>query len=216
MKPKVVSFDLNGTLVTHEYVNYFWEELLPKLYAERKGLKESEAKEIVFSLYEKVGSYDIRWYLPEYWIRRLDLGIKFKELTSVLKKKVVLYPEALETLQYLKDKVELLILTNVSIEFVNVVFSRFPVFKKVFSSAYSCVSHFYLPKKDERFYKTILRLKRLKPHLLIHVGDDHIYDYKVPRRIGIQAYYINREKCHNSTALKDLRDFIRLIENILK
>ena len=47
---EVVSLDLNGTLVTRGYADYFWLELVPRAYAERWGLSFDEARRAVAAI----------------------------------------------------------------------------------------------------------------------------------------------------------------------
>ena len=52
---KVISFDLEGTLVTPDFSQAVWHEGIPSLYASQNGIGIKEAKAIVLREYEKVG-----------------------------------------------------------------------------------------------------------------------------------------------------------------
>ena len=60
---KIVSFDLEGTLVDMTFSDKVWNEGIPALYAQKTGLKFEEAKRIVLNEYMKVGEERIEWYL---------------------------------------------------------------------------------------------------------------------------------------------------------
>ncbi|MEM0083743.1 MAG: hypothetical protein QW102_04395, partial [Candidatus Nezhaarchaeales archaeon] len=66
---KVISLDVTGTLVSEKFVDSFWLELIPKLFAERHDISIDEAKRVVYLSYDRIGRNDIRWYIPSYWFK---------------------------------------------------------------------------------------------------------------------------------------------------
>ncbi|HEX77915.1 MAG TPA: hypothetical protein G4O03_05815 [Dehalococcoidia bacterium] len=52
---KVVSFDLEGTLIKPDFSNAVWGEAIPQRYAQLKGMDVARAKGIVFAAYDEVG-----------------------------------------------------------------------------------------------------------------------------------------------------------------
>ena len=56
-----------------------------------------------------------------------------------------------------------------------------------------------------------------KPSDAIHVGDHFEFDYLIPKRLGMQAYFLDRDgnKPKDSYTVKDLGDFVELIKNPL-
>ena len=53
--PKVISFDLDGTLVDLDFDLHLWFEELPRLYSEQNGVMLSQAKELMRLEYNRVG-----------------------------------------------------------------------------------------------------------------------------------------------------------------
>ena len=53
--PKIISFDMDGTLVDSEFTDWVWGHGVPTLYAEKVGLPFEEAKALVVKEYLKVG-----------------------------------------------------------------------------------------------------------------------------------------------------------------
>ena len=52
---KIISFDMDGTLVKPTYADKVWLEGLPKLYAKEKKIPIKQAKEYIYQKYEKIG-----------------------------------------------------------------------------------------------------------------------------------------------------------------
>ncbi|MEM1508561.1 MAG: HAD family hydrolase [Thermofilaceae archaeon] len=206
---RFVSLDLDGTLVTKEYVDYFWLELVPRLYAKRYGVSLNKAKREVLSKYNEVGSQDLRWYIPRYWFTHLGLSLELlpkalEEAGQLVKP----YEDAMSFLNKAQGKVELVLCTSASREFIDLVFNRVPTLAESVSRVFSSVSDFLLPGKPVEFYKAVLRVLRAAPRDVIHVGDDPDADYRVPLSIGIKAYLIDRSGKCGPNSLLELLDII--------
>ena len=85
---RAVSFDLDGTLVTHAYTDLFWNYEIPKIYAEKRGLPFEEAKRLVWREYDEVGESDLRWYLPGYWFERFGFEESVGDIIKKLRDRV--------------------------------------------------------------------------------------------------------------------------------
>ena len=59
---RVISLDMDGTLVKSRFVDKVWMEGMPMLYAEKTGLDFPDAKEYVVGEYMKIGSDHLEWY----------------------------------------------------------------------------------------------------------------------------------------------------------
>lgn len=191
---RVVSLDLDGTLVSREYVDYFWLELVPRLYAEKHGIDFREAKNIVLREYDKIGPRDLRWYIPEYWFSRfnLDRNLLYQALEEA-GRLVKPYEDTLEFLEKAHRMCKLVVCTSASREFVNLVFKRVPLIPQTVSSVFSSVSDFALPGKPREFYERVLTKLNVRPEEVIHVGDDEENDYRIPLSLGIRAVLIDRK-----------------------
>ncbi len=69
----IISFEVGGTLIDYSYFNHVWERVIPQLYSKDTSLPFKIAKEDVLKEYDRIGTNDIRWYLPEYWFQRFNL-----------------------------------------------------------------------------------------------------------------------------------------------
>lgn len=187
----IISFDLVGTLVSSEFIDYFWLEGLPREYAKHKGIPHKKAKDIILKLYDEIGEGDIRWYLPLYWERKLRVNIE--EVLDESAHYIKAIPKGLCLLERAAGKGRVYILTNTSVEFVDLVFKKLHVVRENVAGVFSCVSHFMLTKKTEKFYILVLKTLGCSPKNMIHIGDDNTFDVKIPRKIGVEAYNINDE-----------------------
>lgn len=205
MRVRVVSLDLDGTIVSRDYVDYFWLELVPKLYAERHGLSVEEAKREVLRQYDEVGPGDLRWYKPSYWFERFQLDSGLIEWALGEAGRLVKpYADALEFLERARGRVEVVVSTSASREFVNLVFERVPKLAALVSRVFSSVSDFSLPGKPPEFYRAVLARLGAAPGEVVHAGDDEEADYRVPASLGIRAFLVDRSGRRGISSLLEL------------
>jgi len=213
MRVRFVSLDLDGTIVNRDYVDYFWLELVPTLYAERHGLSLEEAKKEVQRQYDEIGPKDLRWYNPQYWFQRfsLDSGMlswALEEAGRLVKP----YRDALEFIEAVKGKVQLVLSTSASREFIKIVFARVPELEQAFTRVFSSTSDFSLPGKPPEFYKAVLKLLGAEPGEVVHAGDDEEADYRVPASLGIRAFLVDRSGAKGISSLLELLEAIELAQ----
>jgi len=208
---KIISFDLDGTLVKSTYADKVWLEGLPKLYANEKKIPIKQAKQYIYKQYEKIGKDRKEWYDIEWWFKQFQLKEQWINLLNNYRYTIQLYPETIEALEKLSKKFELIIISNAKREFVEIQIEETklkPYFKHVFSS----LSDFNKVKKLPEVYKHILTLLKIQPHEIIHVGDSKEFDYESPQKIGIKSFYLNHEKTekgnHTIHSLSVLEKFI--------
>jgi len=189
IKIKVVSFDMDGTLVDRSFVDTFWEVEIPKLYAKKYALSFEEAQKIVKTCYDEIGDKDVRWYLPEYWFKRFNLSEDPRRILEKLKEKIKVFPDAISAIRNLYNKYTLIIVSNASKEFVEIELEKLGNY---FSKVYSCTSDFGAVRKEPEVYLKICKDLGIRPEEMVHVGDHYQFDYQVPRSIGIKAFLIDR------------------------
>ncbi|MEE8482861.1 MAG: GMP/IMP nucleotidase [Acidiferrobacterales bacterium] len=69
-----VFLDMDGTLLDLHYDNHFWQEHVPKRYAEANNLTLAQSKSTLVSRFKKAeGTLD--WYSVDYWSDELGLDI---------------------------------------------------------------------------------------------------------------------------------------------
>ncbi len=209
MRIKVLSLDLDGTLVSRSYVDYFWNELVPRLCAERWGVPLEEARREVLRQYDEVGPRDLRWYQPRYWFERFGLGDSL--LQAALREASRLiepYGDAIELLRRLESRLSVVISTSASRDFVSVVLERVPEIGARVSRIFSSVSDFSLPGKPPEFYRRVMAELGVGPSELAHAGDDEEADYRVPSSLGIRAFLVDRSGRRGVRSLLELLELL--------
>jgi HAD superfamily hydrolase (TIGR01549 family) len=194
---KVVSFDLDGTITDISFVDSVWLEGIPRLYAVKNGLSFEDAKKIVTGEYGKVGRERVEWYNLSYWIDKLGLDVSPWKVLSSYQHKIRVYPEVPEVLEEFRDRgLRLVVVTNAHREFADLELEKTRIgnyFERVFSST----SDFGLIKKSVSLYEKVCSLSDISPGEMIHVGDDRCFDFEVPNRLGIRAFYLDRTGEHS-------------------
>lgn len=209
---KLISFDMEGTLVKRSYSELIWETDIPKLYAETHGLDFDTAKKVVMSAYDTVRDDEPEWYNTDYWFKRLNLTGDWTKLLENRRKDCEAYPEASEVLTKLNEKYSLIISSNTIREFLEIQLTTLP---KVFDHVYSAPSDFNTVKKADEFYSIILSERGLKPEAVIHVGDSYKYDYEEARKRGITAYYLDWDKeMSGEYVVHSLTEFMEKVNNV--
>ncbi|MDI6886149.1 MAG: HAD family hydrolase [archaeon] len=189
---QVFSFDVDGTLVTPGFADSVWLRGIPAAYAEKEGLSFEAAFERVKSEYDKIGENRIEWYKIDYWLKKFGLEIPYKKLFNEYQSEIRIYEEVESVLNVLKEEgYDLIISSNAATEFID--FQIKPL-KKFFSRVFSATSDFREVKKSDDFYARVCELLGVKPQAVVHTGDHWVFDFLNPRKIGINAYYLDRNR----------------------
>jgi putative hydrolase of the HAD superfamily len=213
---KIVSFDVDGTLVEHGFVDLVWNEGIPRLYAKKEGISFKEAQGLVRKKYDEIGEEDLRWYLPDYWFRELGLDGSPIDLIRQYQSEVKVFPDALDVLENLSQRFELIATSNASREFLDVSLAGLSDY---LDYIFSSTTDFGLVRKDPRFYREICDILDVRPEEIAHVGDHIKFDYQVPRELGINAFFLDRGRENlgpeDRHVVRDLKEFETKIEALL-
>ena len=189
---KVVSFDLDGTLGDQRYVDSVWFEGIPRLYSDKEKVSFNHALDFVRREYDKVGKERVEWYDLRYWLSRFGLDADPREVLKQFEHQIRIHPEVSHVLERLKRQgFRLDVVTNAHTDFVEVQLEKTGIgdcFEKIFSST----SDFHLVKKSAKLYQSVCDILEVSPNEMIHTGDDWDFDCATPRRLGIEAYYLDR------------------------
>ena len=204
--PQFISFDMDGTLIDPIFTDYVWGQGIPTLYAEKVGLPFEAAKAFIEKEYRKVGEGAIEWYDIKYWFRFFQLEQSWKVLMKQFVDKINVYPDVNHILERLKDKFQLILTSNAGREFIEIELEATGL-GKYFDQIFSATSDFREVKKTIEFYQRICQILGVSPQEIVHIGDHYEFDFLVPRRLGIHAFYLDRSgERRGDFILQDLRD----------
>lgn len=186
----MISFDLDGTLLDSSFVDSVWLEAIPALYAKHKVIDFHLAKQIVTREYDKVGDEKVEWYDIEYWLEHFNLHLDPRQLIYSCRHNIVVYPEAWSVIENLSTDNRLIIISNAAREFIEIEIGEL---ESSFAEIFSSVSDFHQTKKEADLYLRVCHSLKIRPEELYHVGDNYVFDYLVPREVGINAFYLDRD-----------------------
>lgn len=188
---KVVSFDVEGTLVTPDFSYAVWFEAIPQRYAEKNSINLEQAKKAIEEEYRKVGDQRLEWYDIRYWFEKLDLGVPDPVMERCCSK-VYYYSEVKEVLMSLGEKYKLVVASGSTQEFLKHLLQDIEPY---FSEIYSSVTD-YRQLKTPEFYSKICQAMLVEPEQVVHIGDNWQFDFVSPSEIGIQAFHLEIGRAH--------------------
>lgn len=204
MKKKVISFDLDGTIVDAAYGNMVWLEGVPQRYARRHGMPLEDARRAVKEAYDSVGETRLLWYDIGYWLTRFDLDVPIGELLDDYTDHIRVLPYASDAIYALAEQYTLVIASNAARVFLDKELAHTGL-AECFSRTVSATSDFHMVKKQEAFYRALCSTLGVLPAEVVHVGDHAVFDVEVPLGVGIDSYHYDPAGDGNGRTIRDLR-----------
>jgi putative hydrolase of the HAD superfamily len=210
---RVISLDMDGTLVNSRFVDKVWMEGIPMLYAEKTGLDFPLARSYVIGEYMKVGSDHLEWYDLLYWIDKFGLKVGKVELLQMYEDEIEIYPEVQEVLDHLSLSYDLVVTSNAAREFIDF---ELDGLSDYFREIFSATSDFREVKKSPLIYGTVCANMGVKPYEVLHIGDHYSYDYEAPLEAGLDALFLDRKgERSGREVVGDLREAMVLIDGCI-
>ena len=201
---EVISFDMEGTLIPLDFSSLVWETDIPSLYGEKNGLDFDEAKRLVIAEYDSIGQGAPEWYDVDYWFSRLGLNGDWRGLLEKRREICVPFPEVQGVLERLGSKSRLIVSSNTIREFLEIQLQCLP---KAFEDTFSAPSDFG-GVKDKNFFHWVSETLGVKLERIAHVGDNFLFDYDIPQKLGLRAYLLDRiGENQGSYVVRDLEEF---------
>lgn len=211
---KLISFDVGGTLVDHNFTELVWNTGIPKLYAEKTGIDLENARQRITAEYEAVGREDIRWYTLQYWFDILDLDGSLRELFESFKSEIRIYPEVPSVLEDLEKRYDLIVVSGHP---KDMLLFEIEQLRHHFKHIFSSVTDFNKVRKTSDMYAQICMSLEIRPEQVLHIGDDKHKDFIAPREAGMQAVHLDRsgrgKEDLTLTNLAELEELLSIMGN---
>lgn len=207
---RVISFDLDGTLVDFSFADAVWLHGMSKLLSQTEGVSQEIAQKILINIYNQIGEEDVRWYKLDFWFKELGIPGSPRELLLKHKHLVKPYPETQNVLKQLASKFKLVLLSNASREFLEIEIEEAGI-KTYFSRIISTVSDLGEVKSPDVF-KEICRIFNVDADEVIHVGDHKKFDHIIPSSIGMNTLLISRHNRLNDKSILNLKELLYLLK----
>jgi FMN phosphatase YigB (HAD superfamily) len=188
---KLISFDLDGTLVDAAYGNVVWNHGIPEEYAKKYGMSFEAARDYIMNEYRAVGDGDILWYHIEHWLAKFDLAVPPHVLLDRFERHIAVHDGVAEVLRQLSRKgYRMIVASNAARIFVEKELA-YTGLEPFFERIISATSDYRIVKKGEAFYRKLLAELDMAPDELVHVGDHPVFDHDAPESVGIEAYFLD-------------------------
>ena len=205
---KLISFDVGGTLVDHNFTELVWNTGIPRLYAEKTGIDLEDARRRITTEYEAVGREDLRWYTLQYWVDLFDLDSSPREIFDLFRTEIRIYPEVPSVLEDLEKQYDLIIISGQPKDMLLFEIAKLQHYFKYF---FSSVTDFNKVRKTSDMYAQICISLGVEPRQVLHIGDDKDNDFIAPREAGMQAVYLDRSgRGREDLTLTNLRELLEL------
>jgi putative hydrolase of the HAD superfamily len=185
---KIISFDVDGTLVDLEYNDLIWFKEIPELVAKKKKIIFERSLKYVYEEYAKLGEHNLNWYDINYWISYFGLKISPNKIFEKYEPQVQIYPEVIPLLEELKKNFILIVITAMPREFL---IPKMKKLEKYFKFSFSALSDFKELKNSE-IYSKISKALKVRPEQILHIGDHWEFDYLAAQKAGMHAIYLDR------------------------
>ena len=82
--------DMDGVILDNAYDNDFWQNQIPEVIADRKGIAFDDAKKLAIQIFNyKKNTKD--WYDVDYWSNMLDIDIEAQKRSEKSFSRISLY-----------------------------------------------------------------------------------------------------------------------------
>lgn len=98
-KIQFVLLDMDGTLLDLHFDNHFWQELVPRRYAQDRGLDVPTAKKLLAPVFRR-NEGTLNWYCLDFWTRELNIDIAL--LKHDIAHLIAVHPHVMEFLEALR------------------------------------------------------------------------------------------------------------------
>ena len=204
-----VLLDMDGTLLDLGYDKHFWEEHLPRCFAESRGIAVEEAHRLMQPIFESTaGTLD--WYCINYWSRALSLDIVAQKRAT--RHQIDWLPDSRHFLARLRASGRrIALVTNAHPEILAIKDAQLGI-RHRFDAVYSA-HDFGEPKESAGFWSRLAARESFDPARTLFVDDSTAVLYAA-RGHGIRWLYAVSRPVRGAPA-RALADF-PVVESVLE
>jgi putative hydrolase of the HAD superfamily len=196
-----VLVDMDGTLLDLAFDNFFWQELVPKTYAEQRQISEDDARLEVMAQYRaREGS--LAWYCIDHWTDAL--GLDLRALKWRHSDRISYLPRATDFLAMIRQLgKQLLLVTNAHRDVLAVKVARTGLDRQVDAMVSS--HDFRAPKESAEFWQRFAGTRPFDPARTLLV-EDSLSVLAAARQFGLGHVLAIRRPDSRHPA-RDITDF---------
>ena len=183
--------DMDGVILDNAYDNDFWQNQIPEVIADSKGIAFEDAQRLAIQIFNyKKNTKD--WYDVDYWSNMLDIDIEAQKRSEKSFSRISLYDGVIDTLSVLKNKTKMILITNAHRKTLNIKLEKYnltPYFDEMV-----CAHELNYVKEDIQLWYMLRSKYRLDYEKTLLV-EDTINNINVGLSAGISgAIYVGDEK----------------------
>ena len=183
--------DMDGVILDNAYDNDFWQNQIPEVIADSRGIAFDDAKRLAIQIFNyKKNTKD--WYDVDYWSNMLDIDIEAQKRSEKSFSRISLYDGVIDTLSVLKNKTKMILITNAHRKTLNIKLEKYnltPYFDEMV-----CAHELNYVKEDIQLWYMLRSKYRLDYEKTLLV-EDTINNINVGLSAGISgAIYVGDEK----------------------
>jgi putative hydrolase of the HAD superfamily len=183
--------DMDGVILDNAYDNDFWQNQIPEVIADSKGIVFDDAKRLAIQIFNyKKNTKD--WYDVDYWSNMLSIDIEAQKRSEKSFSKISLYDGVIDTLSVLKNKTKMILITNAHRKTLNIKLEKYNLTS--YFDEMVCAHELNYVKEDIQLWYMLRSKYRLDYEKTLLV-EDTINNINVGLSAGISgAIYVGDEK----------------------
>jgi len=183
--------DMDGVILDNAYDNDFWQNQIPEVIADSKGIAFDDAKRLAIQIFNyKKNTKD--WYDVDYWSNMLNIDIEAQKRSEKSFSRISLYDGVIDTLSVLKNKTKTILITNAHRKTLNIKLEKYNLTS--YFDEMVCAHELNYVKEDIQLWYMLRSKYRLDYEKTLLV-EDTINNINVGLSAGISgAIYVGDEK----------------------